>query len=157
LTVRRENMEGHGLALNEAVVLQRLKGHVRPLRRQRSHGTWTKNPDHWHRLLRARGERRKERRPPRIVMTSRRLMRPPPWLKGAHYHVSKRTNTVPLFDHRVGAREYRLRHRDPDGPGCCEVDNELEFGRPGHWQVRGFFSLEDASGIDASLATLVCG
>src|SRR5262245_28178051 len=48
------------------------------------------------------------------------------------------------FDHLVGAGEYRLRHGDPDGPGCCEVDNELEPGRPGHWQVRGFFSLEDA-------------
>jgi hypothetical protein len=48
-----------------------------------------------------------------------------------------------LFDHIVGAGEQHWRDRNPEGPGCLEVDHELELGRLLDRQRSGIGALED--------------
>src|SRR5262249_31233741 len=68
----------------------------------------------------------------------------------------KRTNCaatkIPLFDHLVGESEQPVRHVEVECPGCLEVEHELEFGRLHYRQVGRLFALENAPGVDASLA-----
>src|SRR5712692_8256727 len=59
------------------------------------------------------------------------------------------------FNHLVGAGEHGRRHVDAEHPGCLQVDDELELARLQHRQVGRVLALEDAAGIDSSLAIRV--
>src|SRR5262249_34312420 len=56
-----------------------------------------------------------------------------------------------LFDHLVGENEQRRRHFEAEGSGSLGVDDQLEFRRLHHRQVRGLGALEDATDIDTDL------
>jgi hypothetical protein len=49
--------------------------------------------------------------------------------------VSNRGKTVALFDHLVGDGEQLVWHREAEGLGRLEIDNEQEFSRLFHWEI----------------------
>ena len=55
------------------------------------------------------------------------------------------------FDHLVGAREQRGRHREAEHTSGFGVDDHLELACLQYRQVRRLGSFEDAAGIDADL------
>src|SRR5262249_48975077 len=69
--------------------------------------------------------------PPSSVMSSRRFIQPL------------------SFDHLVGEREQIVRDFDVQCPRGPQIDHELKFGRPQHWQVRRLLAFENPSGIAA--------
>src|SRR5580704_2833251 len=71
--------------------------------------------------------------------------------RDATCRLTHRNKTASLFDHIVGDGEHPWRHLDAERSRRLQVDDELEFGRLQHRQVRGLGALEDAAGIDADL------
>src|SRR6266487_3170949 len=67
-------------------------------------------------------------------------------------HRSKRGVQVSSIDHLVGARVQYRRNVEVHGLGGLEVNHQLERGRLHPRQVGGLGALENAAGIDASLA-----
>src|SRR5207244_3922124 len=61
-----------------------------------------------------------------------------------------------LFDHPVGATEQRERESDSERLGGLEVDVELDFCGLLDRQIGWFFALENAAGVDASQAVVIC-
>src|SRR5947209_8357224 len=59
------------------------------------------------------------------------------------------------FDHLVGDGEDPGRHGKTKGSRCLEIDNELELGRPQHWQVGGRPSPEKTPDVDAGLTITI--
>src|SRR6516225_3168988 len=59
------------------------------------------------------------------------------------------------FDHLVGAREQRCWHIETKRLRSLQVDDELEFGRLNDRQVRRLGSLEDATGVNRRLPSLL--
>src|SRR6266567_8469689 len=59
------------------------------------------------------------------------------------------------LDHLVGAREQSWRHFEAERLSRLQVDDELEPGRQLDRHFSRFLALEDAAGVDASLAKLV--
>jgi hypothetical protein len=62
-----------------------------------------------------------------------------------------RQQTVPLFDHFVGAGQKRKRHRESEYPCGLGVDNKLELARLHDRHVCWLRALDDVTGIDADL------
>jgi hypothetical protein len=56
-----------------------------------------------------------------------------------------------LLDHLVGGGEQLIGHGDAERPGGLVIDDQLEFRRLHHRQVRGLHVLEDAAGLDADM------
>ena len=52
-----------------------------------------------------------------------------------------------LFDHLVGARQYRRRHRKAKRFRSLEIDDQLILRGQLHWQVAWFLALENAIDI----------
>src|SRR4029077_21005096 len=60
-----------------------------------------------------------------------------------------------LLDHVVGAGDQCCGHFDAERFGGFEIDCELEFDRPYHWQVCRFLTLQDPAGVNADLSIVV--
>ena len=60
-----------------------------------------------------------------------------------------------LFDHRVGAGEYRRRNGEAEYLGGLEIDHQLVLGRCLHRQVGRFLALENTIDVGGSAARVV--
>src|SRR5262249_60740946 len=63
---------------------------------------------------------------------------------------------VYLFDHLSGCDEHRRRDRDAERLGGLEVDRQLGLRDLLDWQVGGLLTLDNPSGVDASLTVRLC-
>ena len=57
-----------------------------------------------------------------------------------------------LLYHLVSDTHHVGRHGQPDRSGCLQVDNQLEFARLDHRQVRRLLAFEDSAGVAAGLS-----
>ena len=62
----------------------------------------------------------------------------------ANYGLMHRSKTAPLFDHLVGAKQDRLRHRKAKRLGSLEVHDHLEFCRKLHREIAWLFAAQNA-------------
>jgi len=69
--------------------------------------------------------------------------------------VSNRSKVAVLFDHLVSSHKQLVGHGEAERVGSLEVDHQLEFARPDHWEVGWLFTLENATCVDAGLAKTV--
>jgi NAD(P)-dependent dehydrogenase (short-subunit alcohol dehydrogenase family) len=58
-----------------------------------------------------------------------------------------------LFDHLVGGGEERGRDRNAESRAGLEVDHQIEFGRPLHWQIGRLGQPDDLVGAVMFLAS----
>jgi len=55
----------------------------------------------------------------------------------------------PLLNHLIGAADERWGKLESEALCGLQVDDELDFRDQLDWQIRGFFAIEDPSGINA--------
>jgi len=56
-----------------------------------------------------------------------------------------------LFDYLIGADKQSGWHSNPERLGRLEVDEQLNFRRLLHWQIRRLLTFENAAGVYAGL------
>src|SRR5262245_63912403 len=56
-----------------------------------------------------------------------------------------------LLDHLIGPEQKLAVDAEPQHLSGCEINDHLEVGRLYHWQVGGFFALEDAAHLETAL------